>query len=703
MYDSLVASGNLTPLDELKSLDQQIDQIEALPDLQPIYARLEEITKEHSGNFEVQLVAHDVKQHMLTRGSRLKQLVPPPLVVAPPVATPTPATAQPPAKPRRRKGLLWAFAALLFAAAAVIGVNVQRDRAARLAAAAPVDAKITTLPTGAAVVIEGQPGCTSDCATKLAPGTYAVTATLLGYEPATASLIVAPQQPASLALTLVAQPISVRVFADLGIGKVFLDGQPAGDLLDGQFTLERLEPGTHAMRVTGGNREATFSIVAAPAGLPAVDRLIQTRNIFAVVVTNLGEKARLFTSSGPLTLTSNGQPEADATPDGIDLTNFHTGPMEFAIGEGSSQHTLPATFGTAPTLTAFLKTDQKIGTLLITTGQDDVRIFVNNREHQRRTAKGQARIQTFGEVTVRVEKPGFEPAPPQTATVKQGVETKLTFTLKALPQFAGLSISGLAAGTQVLLDQRPLGSPGSDGVFHSIAPGEHTIEIRRDQFEPKRLTRTFRAGETLVIGISDATLVAVKPPPPAPTVAPPPVARPETVAPKPPPKTRASGTMANFDTPAAWQQVDGVWRHRGAATLTYSVTPDGIFTFSIYMLKGGGILRGGRVRWVFNYVDAKNYALFELDEENFWAKVVQNGKTLERKKVAHRQDKTMRVWNIQIDASNQRLVHKIQGDTGWVDLDSWSEPSRDFTTGKFGILVTGTDEVGLSNFTFTGR
>ena len=162
--------------------------------------------------------------------------------------------------------------------------------------------------------------------------------------------------------------------------------------------------------------------------------------------------------------------------------------------------------------------------------------------------------------------------------------------------------------------------------------------------------------------------------------------------------------MSNFDNPGAWRQEDGIWRHKGNATLTYGLTPNGIFTFSIYMLKSGSIIRGGKVRWVLNYVDSRNYSLFELDEENFWAKVVVNGKDSERKKVLHKLAKDMRVWNIQIDASPAGIVHKIQGDDDkWVALDSWTESGRDFTKGQFGIQVNGNDEEGLSNFDFTGR
>jgi hypothetical protein len=721
VYDSRVGSENLTPLVELKLLDRQIDAVHSLAGLQPMFARVEEINKQFTSDFEIQLVAHEVKQHILTRGMLIRQLRPVvPLAVAPVEAAPP--LAQPPPEPvvaelplqgdvepeavpqkaRRGKALAWVFAALVALAGIAIAVNVIHDRNLKLAATTPVDAGIHTVPPGAAIAIDGQPTCKSDCVAKLVPGKYKVTATLDGYDAADGQLTVSAGQAAALKLTLVAQPPSLRIFADLTTGQVFLDDASAGELQDGQFTLERVAPGPHSIRVAGPTSEASFKFNAAMLTMPTVDGPITTKDLLAVLVANIGGKARMVTSSGPYKLSVNGQREADATPDGIDLTGFRTGAGELVLGEGKEQRTLTATFSGAPTLTAFLKTDQQIGTLLITTGQDDVRIFINNKEHRRRTVKGQARVQTFGEVTVKVEKPGFEPVPAQSLNVAQGTETRLTFAMKLLPQFGSLSINGGAPGTQIFVSERQIGSVGNDGTFRntSIAPGEHSIELRREQFEPKRLTRTFRAGETVAIGAAESALapVRVAPPPPVVILAPP--------KPEPPPvKTVAPrlrvGDISNFDNPSLWQQDKDVWKHRGAGALTYALPPNGIFTFSIYMLKGGGLLRAGKVRWFVNYTDDKNYALFELDDENFWSKVVVNGKTQERKRVAHKQDKSMRVWNIQIVSSPTRLTHKIQGDDGWVDLDAWTEPGRDFTRGKFGILVTGTDEVGLSNFTFT--
>jgi hypothetical protein len=294
--------------------------------------------------------------------------------------------------------------------------------------------------------------------------------------------------------------------------------------------------------------------------------------------------------------------------------------------------------------------------------------------------------------------------PAQTFTVEKGATAKAAFTMKELPKVATLIITGGIANTQVVLDQRVIGLIAADGTYRtaSIAPGDHTIELRRDQYEPKRHVRAFRAGQTVTIAGNDAALAAIRvaPPPPPPEPVKP---KPEPPPVKPPAPKRVTGDMSDFDKPSEWREQEGIWRHRGEAAITYSLQPNGIFTFSIYLMRGGNLFRGGRVRWFLNYTDAKNYVLFELDDENLTTSVVQNGKKLERKKTPHKQPKDMRVWNIQIDSSSERLIHKIQDDDSWITLDTWSEPGRDFTQGKFGILVQGNDEVGLSNFQFTGR
>ncbi|MEO8096585.1 MAG: PEGA domain-containing protein [Acidobacteriota bacterium] len=720
----------MTPLEELKRLDQQIDQVNELAGLQPLFARLEELTKQFSTDFEVQLVAHDVKQHILSRGSRIRQSLPPvaaPIRAVPPVVQPPPPplfeppettplvapappggqSVPPVEKSTTRKRPVWAFVAgvLLALIAAVVLINVARVRNQAIAAATPMDVRITTEPAGASIRVNGKESCVSDCIAKVLPGKHEVTAVVEGYEPASSPLTVLPSQAGAVHLVLQPQPQTLRVFADLADGEVLLDGQKAGVLQDGQFLLERVEPGKHVVAVTGGGSSASFSFQTAVASMPVVQGAIETKQLLAVLVSSFGTNGRLVSSAGPLPLTVNGKEENAASPDGVDLTGFQPGTQEFLLGEGKQLRTLSETFGPAPTLTAFLKSDQNIGTLVVAAGQDDVRVYINNKEHSRRTQKGLARIQTFGNVSVRVHKNGFEDPPAQTATVEKGGETRLSFTLRPVPEFSFLLITGGTPGTEVALDQRALGTVGGDGVFRnqSIPPGDHVLDLRRDQFESKRFQRSFRLGQTVTIAASEAALAAI-------VVAPPPLAPPpppKVVEPPPvkitPPPVRV-GSIADFDNPGAWRQEDGIWRHRGAAALTYKISPNGIFTFSIYMLKAGSLLGGGRVRWFVNYLDERNYGLFELDAESFYGRTVVNGKTTNRVQIKHKQNKDMRVWNIQLDVDSKRAIHRIQDETDqWMYLDTWSDPARDLTQGKFGILVTGNDEVGVSNFTYTSR
>jgi len=66
-----VGPQNQNPLDELQSLDEQIGQTTELAGLKPIFFRLDELAKEHPGDFEVQLAVTELKQKVVARGTAL--------------------------------------------------------------------------------------------------------------------------------------------------------------------------------------------------------------------------------------------------------------------------------------------------------------------------------------------------------------------------------------------------------------------------------------------------------------------------------------------------------------------------------------------------------------------------------------------------------------------------------------------------------
>ena len=700
---------------------------------------------------------------------------PPPAPLIPPPA-PRPMPPRPGGKPastRKRSPALaiGLIAGLLAALVIIFFVTHQPPKRAANSAVrtgtTPVQVDIATAPPGASVrVAAGQSGsggaaaspettCTSNCKVALAPGTYLVSAILDGYAAAAESVTVTAQHPATVNLTLQPQAQSARLLTDLAQGKALVDDQPPADLQDGQLVLDKLAPGTHSVKITGPNGDASFSFEIANARLPAVTGPVSARNMMAVLVASFGKQARVVTNAGPWKLAVNGQPQGEASPAGTDLTSFQPGVNEIVVGEGKDQRTISENFDAAPMLTAFLKTDVNAGTLIVSAGQDGVRVFLNDKEYRRLTQRGQVRLQTLGKVTVRVAKSGFQDAPAQTVEVKKGAEVRLQFDLKPQPQFGSLGVHGAAPGTEVLVDQKSAGMVGPDGSlsFGSIPPGDHTVELRREQYLPKRIQRSFVAGREVELGGAEVVLAAangairltrnpasatvtyrrgdeaesheasgnqIELPPGSYTfsaIAPgftESTARVQLAAgenrevdftlarerpvPAPPPVVVERG-MADFEDAQGWKRDGGNWVHKGGGFVLYKLPSKGVFTFTVQLLKGGGVFRAGAIRWCVQYLDAKNYLLTEMDRKNFWTGVIKKGEKLERVKAPTNLG-NQKAFTIRIEVTPDRLVQSVLVGNEWKVLDTFAEPGRDFTQGKFGFLIQGNDEIAISDFKF---
>jgi hypothetical protein len=59
-------------------------------------------------------------------------------------------------------------------------------------------------------------------------------------------------------------------------------------------------------------------------------------------------------------------------------------------------------------------------------------------------------------------------------------------------------------------------------------------------------------------------------------------------------------------------------------------------------------------------------------------------------------------FTVRIDVSPSKIVHSIYAGSGWHSLDDWTPSDRQFAGGQFGFLISGNDEIGISNFHFSG-
>ena len=162
--------------------------------------------------------------------------------------------------------------------------------------------------------------------------------------------------------------------------------------------------------------------------------------------------------------------------------------------------------------------------------------------------------------------------------------------------------------------------------------------------------------------------------------------------------------MEGWEDPRGWSKEDSGWfRRKGGGFVLYRIVPGG-GTFAFTWLRKGKLLRGARpLRWVVNFIDDKNYVLFETNGKELSRTLVVNAreqwKSQGRKLSAEQEEYG---FNISIEPS--KLVASALGpDKKWISLDDWSDSSSDLTKGKFGFLIRDAEEVWLANFSFTSK
>jgi tetratricopeptide (TPR) repeat protein len=403
------------------------------------------------------------------------------------------------------------------------------------------------------------------------------------------------------------------------------------------------------------------------------------------------------------------------------------------------------------------ESSHNLGTLVVVAGQDDVKVFLNGKIQRQLTQAGQLRLPNLElkDYVVQVSKSGFQDPPEQKIRIRKGEQAKLTFHLQLQnlqpqpraaslakpqpqPQLASLTVQGGTPGTTVLVDQAPVGTIQPDGTLsvYTVNPGEHTVELRHERFKPRQFKKHFDAGGTISLAAADAVLEA------APesalgelkiTFAPAdanvaivkgnllkmvssgvPLNLPAgtyTLTARTAERLTRSSTleviagqsktlnlslapsgMSKWDDPGAWRHEGDSFTRKGGEFVLYGVVPaSGTFIVSAMPTKGH------LLQWVLNYIDPKNYVLFQMDDNNFYRAVIRNGEKTDAIKVPDKADKkSFRTLLIRVSATE--LVNQIKHGDSVTVLDRWTQPGANLSLGKFGFYIPGSDEVSLSSF-----
>ncbi len=482
---------------------------------------------------------------------------------------------------------------------------------------------------------------------------------------------------------------TLRLYTDLVPGSVSIDDAAPQELKDGELILDKLEPGRHSVKVIGRNGSAAFSFDVAEKIAPRIVGQPTVSNAMAVLVSSQDGKGRLVTNVENPTVLLDGKPISQPNTDDITLEDLGNIDHDLQITESKDRQRFVLTYTPAPTLTVYVKSDPNAGTAIVMTGQDGAQVFINDLPYRRTTDRGQVRVPLkVGEYTIRVHKPGFIDPPPQTVAVKKAEESAVEFRLEPIPEIATLQIKGALPGTMVYVDRELAAAIGNDGNANisTVKPGVHNIELRREQALPKKFDRTFHTGDVVVLSGPDVTLEKV------------------TVDTKPAPN--AASTPPSTPTPSTANpglEIEGQQIRKGGGFVTYHVPKtSGHYTFQAQARKGG-LFKRGKLQWYAGYVDPQNYVLFSIDGKHAVTREVRDGKSTDIGRVPFDVDNNE--W-VQVDLSvkpNGISALAKTPTSSWTELAAAPGSGHDYTQGKVGFYVPGSDEIAVSNFRFSSH
>jgi hypothetical protein len=529
----------------------------------------------------------------------------------------------------------------------------------------------------------------------------------------------------------------VKLSSDTGAGKVTFDDQPPAEFQDGQWSLDKIPAGEHKLKFEGPKGEASFDFSADAGAAPLVKGPIDSKGVLAVVVSGMADHLHVYSSDSTAKVSLDGQPPLEVPPDGLEIPSVSAGAHQLAVTRGSDEYKLDVDAGAGPALNAFLESGQNLGTLVVITGQDNTRVFLNGKLQRQLTDGGQLRIPNLElkEYVVRVSKSGFQDLPEQKIRLHKGEQAKVIFNLQPTLVSSSLTIQGGVPGATVLIDQTPAGTVRADGTLTiaAVNPGDHTIELRKDRFKPRQIKKHFVVGQAVSLNAADAGLEAA---PGDLKITFTPADAPVTInkAGETPTKVSSGGAlslpagsytltvkmpdnftrsatvevtagqsrsldlnlapngMSKWDDPAGWKQEKGSYTHKGGDFVMFSVTPTtGTFVFSAMLNKGH------RLQWMLNCVNANNYVLFQMDDNNFYRTVVKDGQKGPETKIPHKGGK--KSFNtLQVRVGANEIFSQIRQGDSWVVLDRWTQAGGNLTLGKFGFYIPGNDQVTLASF-----
>jgi hypothetical protein len=160
------------------------------------------------------------------------------------------------------------------------------------------------------------------------------------------------------------------------------------------------------------------------------------------------------------------------------------------------------------------------------------------------------------------------------------------------------------------------------------------------------------------------------------------------------PRPQPTYQLADWENGTGWTRQGSQLVRRGGDFVLSPVNPQaGTYEFGAFLQKGS------RLEWIVNYVDANNYALYQLGKDSLSRTQVTDGRKSAPHKVSHVLNPE-RLIRVQVEVAEDSVVHRVFQHGEWTVVDRWNHTGARFARGSFGFYVPARSEIGLLDFSF---
>jgi hypothetical protein len=298
----------------------------------------------------------------------------------------------------------------------------------------------------------------------------------------------------------------LRIAADLPSGRVLFDDDPPVNLQDGTATKQDIGAGDHrvALRDAANRKLFDFSFAAKPGTLPALSTR-PTGAVPGIVAVSFGADAIVYGTPN-VKGGVEGQPLKAIPADGEKITLALSNNVRYLFDDGKGKpHAVTIEASQTPGLNVVLSGAPEMLPVTITANVSDAMVLINGRPLKTHLKNGNLTLRLPPQkYKISVKADDYENAPEQLVELKTGsTPGAVNFTLNRIAHMATMVIEGAPADSDILVDGNPVAGYSAGTLKRDLAPGQHTITIRKHNYVDFVHYDQFAAGQTYTINAAE--------------------------------------------------------------------------------------------------------------------------------------------------------------------------------------------------------